>query len=136
MKRLHLLPVAKFVRLRITQVRIFHCRRRFWRCAFPPSSLLGHISYLKSQSASTYPAVIHAIKRTPMSVGGAGTGILKQRHAAPIAKARSIANAVFIRVILDSGTSCLSTRAIQFFSLSLARNRQAEPHLNVESLFP
>ena len=48
-----------------------------------------------------YPAVIHAIRRTPKSVGGAGTGTLKYLHAAPIASASTMLIAVFMDTVYD-----------------------------------
>ena len=52
-----------------------------------------------------YPAVIPAIRRTPTSVGGAGTGISKYRQAPPMSNARTALIAVFMDTVYDAAAS-------------------------------
>ena len=71
------------------------------------SSLKPDTSYFIAWSTNMYPAVMQAIRSTPISVGGAGTGTLKYRHAPPIASASKMPIAVFMDTVYDTAPAGL-----------------------------
>lgn len=55
-----------------------------------------------------YPAVMQAIRRTPINVGGAGTGMSKYLHPPPIASASTMLIAIFMDSVYDRATTGLA----------------------------